>query len=158
MPIALWTGNSVQHKADAEDRAGKSEHGYLYRVEWCRQAQMPELKAYPILKVTTRGWRIQIVTFGWFGRRESKMVFKDAARAFAKPTVAEAVENYVARKTYYRDCLKHRLTEATAMIEAIHKPEVKREFEYFLDEEPLRPGPYWERKHQLSMSLEDELV
>jgi hypothetical protein len=161
MPVALWSGNSQQTKEHAEERAGKSELGYLYRLEWCRDAQAPELKAYPILKVTPRGWRIRAISRRWFNRREDKMVYRDAARTFAKPTVAEAVESYIARKTYYRSCLEQRLVEATKMVEAVKRPDVKREFEYFLDDEPIRPGPYYGSPRTVPLSSfleEDELV
>lgn len=160
MSLALWTGDSKAHKAHAEERAGKSELGYLYRLDWCHEAQLPELKAYPILKVTPRGWRIRAPSGRWFKRREDKMVYRDARRTFAKPTVAEAVNHYVARKSYYRDCLKHRVAEATKMVEAINEPEVKQEFEYFLDDEPIRPShhPPWNDRIALSKIEEDLFV
>ena len=126
----LWSSDSNQTKLNAEEAAGPSELGYLYRLDWCPIVRNAVLRAYRIIKFTPCGCRIAlgrgIVT------ASTRVVIDKSFRKFAHRTVAEAVTSYLARKTRYRSLLQYRIQEANDMIAAVQQPDIKRQLDFIV--------------------------
>jgi hypothetical protein len=110
--------DSVTCIKHAEERAGASLLGYLYRFEWCRSSRCLRLIAYKITKKTPKGWRIFLGPYS--GTRQ---VIEGTRRKFAAPTIEKALESYRCRKTRYFHILQHQLEEAKEQMESATLPE-----------------------------------
>jgi hypothetical protein len=110
----------------AEERAGTSVLGYLYRFDWDRSHRCLKLTAYRICKKTPKGWRILINSHRWsYGGNagKTKLVLDQRRRAFARPTIEAALNSYKCRKTMYSQILQHKLDEAKESLAAASLPE-----------------------------------
>lgn len=114
--------------AEAERKAGTSNLGYLYRFDDMIYAApldeydepipgggtfQVELTAYPISAKTEKGF--------WIGSGmvKRKFVLMTANKRFALPTVEEAIESFVARKTRQANIHQARANKAIRAIEML---------------------------------------
>lgn len=107
-------------KRDAEERAGLSPLGYLYRLEEVWYSTVIdadreeygsrlalELRACPIRRRTPKGWRLF----------NGRFVLEPATKRWACPTLEEAVESFVARKTKQARIYESRARIALVLID-----------------------------------------
>lgn len=122
----------------AEERAGPSVLGYLYRFEWDRSHRCLKLIAFRISKKTPRGWKILT---GSSSYAQPKQILENTRRRFAAKSVDVALESYLARKKMYVSILEHQLSEAKEQLSAGKRSEAyptklagpKRELAFLID-------------------------
>lgn len=132
-----WNHNDVAaSRKYAEERAGASLLGYLYRFEWDRSYERLNLIAYKITKKTPKGWKIYLG-----GISGTKQIMEGTMRKFAAPTIEAALESYKRRKTSYVHILESHLMQAKQSLEAASLPEAfpkhnpEKKLRYFIGEE-----------------------
>ena len=124
----------------AEEWAGASVLGYLYRFEWNSYHSTLMLQAFRISKKTPKGWKILINSYRSFRAGKTQQVLEGTRKQFARPTVEAALESYRLRKMRYQMILKHKLKDAEASWEAGAAPaayeegqsQVKRELAFLI--------------------------
>lgn len=110
-------------RQEAEDRAGPSPLGYLYRLQKDRSNQQICLSALKIEKVTPCGWRVRV------NHRETTVILKKG-RKFAYPTLDEAVKDFLRRWEWWRRQLSRKVEEADETIMMFKHPEQHRELSF----------------------------
>lgn len=113
-------------RIEAERRAGPCDLGYLYRLsdvgysisdEYGDHAYTDtcvELDAYPIHKVTPCGHTLE----HYSGARR-RFVSSQTDKRFALPTIEDAVENFIRRKTRQAQIYERRANTARRCIEMV---------------------------------------
>lgn len=113
----------------AEKQAGPSPFGYLYRFEdqsysqssgWGDDAYYTvvhiELIAIPIRRRTHCGWTIKINTGrGW------RFVSDSSYKRYAHPTIKEAMESYIGRKTRQAAIYQAKVDRATDLADTVKR-------------------------------------
>ena len=119
-------------RIEAERRVGLSPEGYLYRLEDVAYSTVidaereiygsrdqVELRACAILKRTEKGWRIAL------GGGNTRFVLERAVKHWASPTLDDALQDYVARKTRAAALFEARASRARRLIELAAGPGFK---------------------------------
>lgn len=133
-----WDGSSAQSKADckklAEDRAGPSENGYLYRLYWSRDKSCIRLIAYPILKITPKCWKIHPKVL-----KKPVYVSKDSDRfQYACEDLEDALLSYRHRRSALVRRLEFRLRDAQRSLDEASSDRLKEL--YWLQDEEVTPA------------------
>lgn len=136
--------NSTECIQFAQERAGASLLGYLYRFEWDRSHDCLKLIAYRIAKKTPKGWQIFLGRAGFYQSKETRLVIDGTMRQFARSSVDAALESYKRRKTRYVSILEHQLMSAKQALIAANLPQAY-------------PSPDLIKKRELAFLIEGEV-
>jgi hypothetical protein len=130
-----WTPEDPEGcRERANEAAGPSEHGYLYRLYWSRRKEEIRLIAYPILKITPMCWKIQVKF-----RDKPTYVSQNGHRKYACFTVAEAVSSYRARREAAVRHATWRLRDAEKSLAATNPRDPLNELYWLQNEEEPTP-------------------
>jgi hypothetical protein len=129
-----YTPDNLQDcKKLAEDNAGPSEHGYLYRLYWSRSLQSIRLVAYPILKITPMCFKIQ-------PKIHNKPMYVsqiETKQRYACSKLDMAVASYKARRQSMVRICERRLRDAEESLAAIDPMDPKALLYWLQDEEKV---------------------
>lgn len=121
----------AHNNADNLTNMVNPKHGYLYRFDWNSKDHYLQLRAFPIVKKTPKGFHIAVDRYG------GKKWIMGTGNRFGDCDLDKALASYKRRKEIYIQILKERLEEAEWALRGAAPPKDRDIALDFLAEEEL---------------------